>query len=432
MSKYIRWILALWISSTLYLYADFDEDTYILNAIEFEIQNQYDKSRDMYLILYEETNKLEYLREAVLLSSMLDKPSATLQFAREYILMGGENDLTIHKVFLDCYLKLGLNESALKEALWVKSQEDSAVINDILGSLYAAQGDLENAQKEFLLAYERTKNQEILQKILSIYIAQGQNKKALNALDSHIEQYGCKDYFCKIAIDFYAKTKQITKIEKIFEQSFEANPTIANAQNLILIYTHQKKFQQATQIASQFPFNPQIMLELYIAQEDFRNASLQAGILYKENKNPYYLALQQIYAFESLPNKQDKKLVKNITHELQKAITLIQIPTQDALKNNPTDSIQNPYSIELGFFFNFLGYLMIDYEINPKEGVKYVKKALEISPKNPAYLDSLAWGYYKIKDCKLAREIFAQIPSDEITKEQELKDHQNLINQCEP
>lgn len=432
MSKYIRWILALWISSTLYLYADFDEDTYILNAIELEMQKQYDKSRDVYLVLYEETNKLEYLREAVLLSSMLDKPSATLQFAQEYILVGGENDLMMHKVFLDCYLKLGLNQSALKEALWVKSQEDSAVINDILGSLYVAQGDFDNAKKEFLLAYERTKNQDILQKILAIYIAKGQNKKALNALDSHIEQYGCRGYFCKIAIDFYTKTKQITKIEKIFEQTFTSNPTIANAQNLILIYTHQKKFQKATQIASQFPLNPQIMLELYIAQEDFLNASLQAGILYKENKNPYYLALQQIYAFESLPNKQDKKSVKNIAHELQKAITLIQIPTQDTLKNNPTDSAQNPYSTDLGFFFNFLGYLMIDYEINPKEGVKYVKKALEISPKNPAYLDSLAWGYYKTKDCDLAREIFAQIPSDEISKEQELKDHQHLINQCKP
>lgn len=84
----------------------------------------------------------------------------------------------------------------------------------------------------------------------------------------------------------------------------------------------------------------------------------------------------------------------------------------------------------MGFFLNFLGYLMIDYEINLVEGVGHIKKALEISPLNPAYLDSLAWGYYKLKDCVNAQKTFGLIPKEEVLKEPELKEHKALIDKC--
>ena len=107
------------------------------------------------------------------------------------------------------------------------------------------------------------------------------------------------------------------------------------------------------------------------------------------------------------------------------------MPDTNTPKDERIDSaLQNSQNAELGFLFNFLGYLMIDYELNVKEGVEYVKKALEISPRNPAYLDSLAWGYYKLKDCKNAKETFNLIPQEEIKKEQELIEHKALIDKC--
>ncbi len=135
--------------------------------------------------------------------------------------------------------------------------------------------------------------------------------------------------------------------------------------------------------------------------------------------------------FESLTNKQDVKQIKNIAENLQKALTLMQTPNKDTPKNNRVDaSLQDLQNSDIGFFLNFLGYLMIDYEIDVKKGVGHIKKALEISPRNPAYLDSLAWGYYKLKDCNNAIETFKLIPQDEIKKEQELQEHKKLIESC--
>ena len=40
-----------------------------------------------------------------------------------------------------------------------------------------------------------------------------------------------------------------------------------------------------------------------------------------------------------------------------------------------------------------------------KKGIKLVKEALLKEPNSPFYLDSLAWGYYKIGKCKEAKKI---------------------------
>ncbi len=51
---------------------------------------------------------------------------------------------------------------------------------------------------------------------------------------------------------------------------------------------------------------------------------------------------------------------------------------------------------------NYLGYTMLLYKKDIKQGLDYVKKAIALSPKNPSYLDSLAYGYYLLKDYKKA------------------------------
>lgn len=408
----------------------FDEDGYLLEAIEYEAQRKLDKARDMYLVLYEETKKLEYFKEAIMLSSMLDNPNATLDFANEYLANGGQKDMVLHKVFLDSYLKLGLNKQALQEAQIIAKSEDSPLIHDVLGSLYASMGDFKNALLFLNRAYKATNSQDILQKIIALHLAQSQSKQALELLDSHIQQYGCVGNFCKFSIEVYSKFSHIDKIETIFKKAFEAQPTIENAQNLILIYAHQKKFKQASQIASQFPFKPEILLELYLAQQDYANAAKEAKHAYDENKNPYFLALQQVYTFEA-SDKTDTELIKNIAQNLAQAIKLMQAPSQETPKDKRIDvTLQNSQNSDMGFLLNFLGYLLIDYEFDVKGGIEHVKQALDISPTNPAYLDSLAWGYYKIKDCQNAARTFSLIPKDEVKKEEELMQHKKLIDTC--
>jgi len=51
---------------------------------------------------------------------------------------------------------------------------------------------------------------------------------------------------------------------------------------------------------------------------------------------------------------------------------------------------------------NYLGYMLADRGVRLEESVKYIKKALELEPKNGAYLDSLGWAYFKMKRYDLA------------------------------
>jgi len=51
---------------------------------------------------------------------------------------------------------------------------------------------------------------------------------------------------------------------------------------------------------------------------------------------------------------------------------------------------------------NYLGYMLADRGVRLEESVKYIQKALQTDPDNPAYLDSLGWAYFKMSRYDLA------------------------------
>ncbi|MDF1545071.1 MAG: tetratricopeptide repeat protein [bacterium] len=53
---------------------------------------------------------------------------------------------------------------------------------------------------------------------------------------------------------------------------------------------------------------------------------------------------------------------------------------------------------------NYLGYMLADHGQNLEYARELIKKALEIVPDNPAYLDSYGWVFYKLGDYKKARK----------------------------
>ena len=143
--------------------------------------------------------------------------------------------------------------------------------------------------------------------------------------------------------------------------------------------------------------------------------------IYKNSKESIYLGFAQLYRFETLTNKTDSKKVLPILQDMDKAIELIQ-------KDGVPDSLQKE---NLGLFYNFMGFLLIDLDLDVEKGISYVQKALEIAPSNIAYLDSLAWGYYKQKHCKRAKEVFAKIPKESLSSDEELLKHAKSLDLCQ-
>ena len=80
---------------------------------------------------------------------------------------------------------------------------------------------------------------------------------------------------------------------------------------------------------------------------------------------------------------------------------------------------------------NYLGYLLIDKDVDPKVGMVYVEEALKQEPDSPFYLDSLAWGYYKLGQCKKADGIMKKVlKAMQGEHDEELDKHLEAIEAC--
>lgn len=403
----------------------FDEEEYMFRALDLQDQGKVREARDTYLVLYDETKKLEYLKESILLSIGFEQPNIVLGYIEDYKREAQKKklgeDLEIDKALLDVYLKTNNPTKALPIAQKIAKEEDSPIIHNALAVIYASLGDLPSAIKEFQILYEESKSPEVLQKLIMLYGQTQQYQKGIELLDSYLQENECEGDLCAMAIQIYAKAMQGDKIESILKKRYDDEPTIANAQNLIHIYSLRQKYHQALEIASRYPFDPKILFNLYAQAKDYANAYKSALDVYKNSKQAMYLGFAQMYRFETLANKTNPKEVLPVLQDMQKAIELIQ-------KDSVPDSLQRE---NLGLFYNFAGFLLIDLDLDIEQGIAYVQKALEIAPNNVAYLDSLAWGYYKQRHCKKAREVFAKIPKENIPSDEELSKHAKSLDLCE-
>lgn len=403
------------------LFGAFDEEEYMFKALDLQDQGKVQEARDMYLVLYDETKKLEYLKESILLSARFEQPNIVLSYIRDYKQETKEEDLEINKALLDVYIKTNNPTQALPIAKMVATQEDTPMIHNILGVIYVSLGDLPKAIEEFQTLYEQTQTPEVLQKLVLLYGQTQQYQKGIDVLDSYLQDNACEGDLCAMAIQIYAKAMQGDKLEALFKKRYNQEPTIVNAQNLIYIYSLRKKYHEALNIASRYPFDPKILFNLYVETKDYDNAYKSALDVYKNSKEPMYLGFAQLYRFETLPNKTNPKDVLPVLQDMQRAIDLIQ-------KDGVPDNLQKE---NLGLFYNFTGFLLIDLDLDIEQGIMYVQKALEIAPNDVAYLDSLAWGYYKQKHCKKAKEVFAKIPKESIPSDEELAKHAKSLDLCQ-
>jgi tetratricopeptide (TPR) repeat protein len=138
-----------------------------------------------------------------------------------------------------------------------------------------------------------------------------------------------------------------------------------------------------------------LLLQLYLSAKNYKKAYLLANLLYKETGEIDYLGQSAIFEYDNHHNKNNRKMQKQVIKKLEKVVK----------------SEENP------LYLNYLGYLLIDHNIDIKGGMKYIKRALKLEPNSAFYLDSLAWGYYKLGAYKKAYHI--------IKKATKLKDGDN-------
>ena len=87
--------------------------------------------------------------------------------------------------------------------------------------------------------------------------------------------------------------------------------------------------------------------------------------------------------------------------------------------------------IDDSIYLNYYGYTLIDKNIDIKKGMKIISDALVQQPDNTYYLDSLAWGHYKEKQCKKAYKMMKKVVDMEGLDEPEIAEHWDAIQKCQ-
>ncbi|WQS95075.1 ATP-dependent nuclease subunit B [Helicobacter pylori] len=404
------------------------EDHQILLSSDAFHRGDFASAQKGYMNLYKQTNKVVYAKEAAISAASLGDIKTAMHLAMLYQkITNNHNDLSINKILVDGYAQMGQIDKAIDLLKKIRKEEKTLGTDNVLGTLYLTQKRLDKAFPLLNKFYNAVHDEDSLEKLITIYFLQNRKKEGLDLLQSHIDRYGCSEQLCQKALNTFTQFNELNLAKTTFGRLYEKAPIVQNAQLYIGALILLKEFDKAQQIAELFPFDRRLLLDLYTAQKKFDQASKQASLIYQEKKDPKFLGLEAIYYYESLSTK-NKKLTK------QEMIPIIQ-KLEKATKERQAWLIRNKEKEDAqdAFFYNFLGYSLINYGMDVKRGIDLVKKALALdtSDYNSAiYLDSLAWGYYKLGNCLEAKKIFSTIAKELIQNEPELKEHNKIIQEC--
>lgn len=382
----------------------FNEDKYILEALDAIDSKDDKKALESYKILYQNTKKIEYLKEQIFALMRLENHKDALATIKEFEAII-PNDLDILKA--KAYLVRGDLEATI--AIWrrILQLEDSVFNNSFIATLYYAKKDFENARAHLIRAYQIDGNDETLLVLASLDLERKKFGDSLPLIKAHFKDE-LNERFALLLLNIASKINKLDEIEPLFAYYFAKKQSKINATNLAKLHYEKKDYGKVIDLAKKFDFDKALLIDIYLAQKDYKNAKIEAQKAYNRTKDSYYLGIMAIVDFEAQDAEGKAKIAPQVIESLKRA-----------LKDEPNH-----------IFYNYVGYLMIDYDINVAEGVGFVEQALRVAPENPAYLDSLAWGHFKSNKCEQAKAVMEKIPRDILLKEREMVEHLEAIDKC--
>ena len=223
--------------------------------------------------------------------------------------------------------------------------------------------------------------------------------EAIAYLQTYINENGCNYIVCVKLANIYKNLYEINNLAYVYEKLGVYNEKFyIMALNL---YMEEGDYNRAIKLINKYNLSKNYLLYIYEEKGAYKKAALLALYLYTTKGDINYLIKYVIDCYQVC---KDKNSLKDIVNKLKFILTKV--------KNSQ--------------LYNMLGFILINEDINPKEGLEYVQKALKVEPSNSEYIDSLAWGYYKLGKCKEAWEIIKSINSED----EEILRHKKLIKRC--
>ncbi len=392
------------------------EDSLIVQALLSEDDANYPRSQEIFLELYKNTGKLEYLiqasKEAMMYSGGEIEVIGKL---KEYLQKQNNlKNLTPARMLIALYVKMGDLKQAEKYANLYLSKSDDIDDITLLATIKSEVGEYKEALRYFKKAYKVKRDDKILMEMVSILEKKlHKEKRAIKLLRKHIR----KNPDASVAIYFklielYAKRKNFKQILKIYKDLYKRDPQKYFFKKIVSLSLYTNDTKGLIKFLEQNKGDEGLLYMLYKDENRFDKAIKLAQKRFQETKDPKWLAEKAILIYESAYQK------RNIT---PKTLRTFQKLFEKALKMGVKEPL----------YLNYYGYILIDHDLNIEKGIKLVKEALKVKPHNSYYLDSLAWGLYKLGKCKEAYKIMKKVIAEEgVLKENEMKTHWESIREC--
>ena len=385
-----------------------EEDAYILFALRAEQVHENRAAAKIFTSLYEKSYKKEYLYRS-LENELIAKEYESVIKQVDDITNGSLDDYILVRVKVVALIELQKLEEA--RVLAVKLVKESNKVNDYLlvSNIYIKKGEYDSALKYLESAYIKNYDEKILDQMsIVLYVNLGRKKDAVAQLETHTRVHGCSRLICHRLIGFYSNENNVDGLLSVYLRLYSVDKSEEIADKIIQIYSYKKDYIKLMDFLEESKSDDKALFELYSFTKNYHKAYLLADKLYTKTGDLNYLGQSAIYEYESANDKNEKKLLDSVVEKLEKVVKV---------DTNP-------------LYLNYLGYVLIDHNVDVKKGMKYIEKVLLIQPNSSFYLDSLAWGYYKLGKCKKAKEIMNRVVTLEGGDDPEVKKHVRVIDKC--
>lgn len=395
----------------------FDEDAAIVRGILAEESGDYAGALSIFLHLYDRTGNSEYLIRAGGLSMGVGRGSRGVM-TRLRNWLRRHSDATpqhrkIARLLVVLYAKNGKLDRAYRAAKhWLRSSTDPKDL------ILAATLDIDlkhyrEAAKLLEKAYGKTLDEKILLQLVTLeerYLHDP--KAAVTLLESHLRMHPKSDpRIYERLIGLYARQKRFDEVLELYRKMYEHHPSDALMQKIIKLSLYRRDFDTLIRFLERHPGNERLLYSLYKEQKRYDKALTLAKRLYAQTHRPRWLADEAILLYEKA------KAQNKVTPELLRKFRTI---FDRALKEGADESL----------YLNYYGYTLIDHGLDIDRGIALVRRALKQQPKNPYYLDSLAWGLYKKGECGRAKKVMDELVTVGEIDEPEIEMHRKKIERC--
>ena len=393
--------------------SNFQESLYILMALDSELNKAYNSGATLYKEVFKQTGKYEYLKKSISLYRVNGNYEDIKNLVTNNINKYKEHSEYLSREYIIASIELKEYENALIAAKKLLKSNNNARNYALVGDIYYKLKSYKHAITYYESSYASKQTLSTLLPLVDIlYSYLDKKKKAVSYIETYYRENGCSPKVCMKLLSYYQQEQNLDGMISILKKFYHTYKTtytkeqISRVVTLLTSYLEKRDINEAIKFLEKNKINESRLLVLYGYVGDKDKALTLVRKIYRKTKNKSLLGQIAMFEFELAKDK--KKVMKHVIANFELA-----------LKNNYNST-----------YANYYGYLLINYDLNVKKGLSLVKKALKEYPSNLAYKDSVAWGYFKNNNCKMAYKLIKEVVETVGLNDEEVRLHWVEIKNC--